>query len=34
VRFAATTDDRMVLAIAERLSILMEQIEQERDGKG
>jgi ParB family transcriptional regulator, chromosome partitioning protein len=33
VRFAATTDDRMVMAIAERLSLLMEQIEQERDGK-
>jgi ParB family chromosome partitioning protein len=33
VRFAATTDDRMVMAIAERLSTLMEQIEQERDAK-
>ena len=34
VRFAATTDDRMVLAIAERISDLMEQIENERhDGK-
>jgi ParB family chromosome partitioning protein len=34
VRFAASTDDRMVMAIAERLSALMEQIEQERgDGK-
>jgi ParB family transcriptional regulator, chromosome partitioning protein len=34
VRFAANTDDRMVLAIAERLSELMEQIESERrDGK-
>jgi ParB family transcriptional regulator, chromosome partitioning protein len=29
VRFASTTDDRMVLAIAERLSGLMEQIENE-----
>jgi hypothetical protein len=26
-------DDRMVMAIAERLSTLIEQIEQERDGK-
>jgi ParB family chromosome partitioning protein len=33
VRFAATTDDRMVLAIAERLSVLMEQIEQDRERK-
>jgi ParB family transcriptional regulator, chromosome partitioning protein len=33
VRFAATTDDRMVMAIAERLSTLIEQIEQERDAK-
>jgi ParB family transcriptional regulator, chromosome partitioning protein len=34
VRFASTTDDRMVLAIAERLSGLMEQIETEqREGK-
>jgi ParB family chromosome partitioning protein len=35
VRFASTTDDGMVLAIADRLSSLMEQIENEqRDGKG
>ena len=34
VRFASTTDDRMVLAIAERISDLMEQIENERrDGR-
>jgi hypothetical protein len=34
VRFASTTDDRMVLAIADRISSLMEQIEDERrDGK-
>jgi ParB family transcriptional regulator, chromosome partitioning protein len=34
VRFASTTDDRMVIAIAERLSGLMEQIESEqREGK-
>lgn len=30
VRFASTTDERLVLAIAERLSDLMEQIEHER----
>ena len=30
VRFASTTDERMVLAIAERLSALMEEIESER----
>jgi ParB family chromosome partitioning protein len=35
VRFSATTDDQMVLAIAERISSLMEQIENERrEGKG
>jgi len=33
VRFAATTDERMVMAIAERLSGLMDQIEKDR-GKG
>lgn len=34
VRFASATDDRMVLAIAERLSDLIEQIETEhREGK-
>jgi ParB family chromosome partitioning protein len=34
VRFASTTDDRMVIAIAERLSGLMEQIEiEQREGK-
>jgi ParB family transcriptional regulator, chromosome partitioning protein len=34
IRFASTTDDRVVLAIAERISELMEQIENEqRDGK-
>jgi len=34
VRFASTTDDRMVLAIAERMPDLMEQIENERrDGR-
>jgi ParB family transcriptional regulator, chromosome partitioning protein len=31
VRFAASTDDRMVMAIAERLSGLMEEIENERE---
>jgi ParB family chromosome partitioning protein len=34
VRFASTTDDQMVIAIAERLSGLMEQIEiEQREGK-
>jgi hypothetical protein len=31
VRFAASTDDRMVMAIAERLSGLMEEIEIENE---
>jgi hypothetical protein len=31
VRFASSTDDRMVMEIVERLSGLMEEIENERE---